>query len=123
MREEQMLARFQELLGRLEKLLEKAKAMEKNETKYQKLLARYQKLWGQYQALLQKSPKITEKYRKLLEFLLLDDGLTLEELADILGVSRQRVHQEITGMGINIKNRKPRWYRMHNLRRNFSHYK
>jgi DNA-binding transcriptional regulator GbsR (MarR family) len=109
-REEEMLTKLQKLLAEFEELLKNAKAMERKETEYQKLLARYQKLWGQHQALLRKVSYVLKKYRQLLEFLLLEDGLTLEELADILGVSRQRVHQEIKDLGIDLKKRKPEWY-------------
>jgi len=115
-REEEMLMRLQKLLAEFEELLKNAKAMERKETEYQKLLARYQKLWGQHQALLRKVSYVLKKYRQLLEFLLLSDGLILEELADILGVSRQRVHQEIKDLGIDLKKRKPEWYARRKLR-------
>jgi len=62
---------------------------------------------------MKREEKSLTKYRRLLEFLLLEDGKTLEEVSKILGISRQALYSEIRKMGIDLKKRNAQWFAMH----------
>ena len=56
---------------------------------------------------------VEKKYQRLIEFLLLEDGKTLEDVAKILGISKQALYKEIKEMKIDLKKRSARWFAMH----------
>ena len=62
---------------------------------------------------MKKKERVSIRDRRLLEFLLLEDGKTLEEVAKILGISRQALYSKIRKMGIDLKKRNARWFAMH----------
>jgi DNA-binding Lrp family transcriptional regulator len=62
---------------------------------------------------MKRKERVSIRDRRLLEFLLLEDGKTLEEVAKILGISRQALYSEIRKMGIDLKKRNARWFAMH----------
>jgi len=56
---------------------------------------------------------VEKKYQRLIEFLLLEDGKTLEDVAKILRISKQALHAEIRKMEIDFEKRSARWFAMH----------
>jgi len=62
---------------------------------------------------MKRKERVSIRDRRLLEFLLLEDGKTLEEVAKILGISRQALYSEIRKMGIDLKKRNAQWFAMH----------
>jgi predicted DNA-binding protein YlxM (UPF0122 family) len=52
----------------------------------------------------------SKEYRDWLEYQLLKGGMSLKKIAEIYGVSRQRIHQEVVKFGIDLSKRMPEWY-------------